>query len=124
MQLDPVRLKLLKLVKERRTDLKNVSLAIGRNAAYLHQFVQRGTPKVLPEDVRAALAEHLGCEEDELRHRKVPPRKPRTRSEAPRRFTRRRAMPRRVLAAWPRSMCAPRPGPAPSTKASRRSSRS
>ena len=57
MQLDPVRLKLLKLVKERRTDLKNVSLAIGRNAAYLHQFVQRGTPKVLPEDVRAALAE-------------------------------------------------------------------
>lgn len=80
MKLDPVRLKLLKLVKERGSDLKNVSLAIGRNAAYLHQFVHRGTPKVLPEDARAALAEHLGCEEDELRHRKVPPRKPRKRA--------------------------------------------
>jgi phage repressor protein C with HTH and peptisase S24 domain len=82
MKLDPVRLKLLKLVKERRSDLKNVSLAIGRNAAYLHQFVQRGTPKVLPEDVREALAQHLGCEEDELRHRKVPPRKPREKKTA------------------------------------------
>jgi phage repressor protein C with HTH and peptisase S24 domain len=82
MKLDPVRLKLLKLVKERGSDLKNVSLAIGRNAAYLHQFVHRGTPKVLPEDARAALAEHLGCEEDELRHRKVPPRKPRKRALA------------------------------------------
>jgi phage repressor protein C with HTH and peptisase S24 domain len=83
MRLDPVRLKLLKLVKERGSDLKNVSLAIRRNAAYLHQFVYRGTPKVLPEDVRAALAEHLSCDEDGLRHRKVPPRKPRTRSPAP-----------------------------------------
>jgi phage repressor protein C with HTH and peptisase S24 domain len=84
MRLDPVRLKLLRLVKKRGSDLKNVSLAIRRNAAYLHQFVYRGTPKVLPEDVRAALAEQLGCEEDELRHRKVPPRKPRTtRSQVP-----------------------------------------
>jgi phage repressor protein C with HTH and peptisase S24 domain len=33
--------------------------------------------------VRAALAEHLSCEEHEPRHRKVPPRKPRTRSLAP-----------------------------------------
>lgn len=82
MTIDPVRLKLLKLVKERESDLKNVSLAIGRNAAYLHQFVHRGTPKVLPEDVRSALAEHLGCEEEELRHRKVPPRKPRRRALA------------------------------------------
>jgi hypothetical protein len=39
---------------------------------------------VLPEDVRTALAEHLGCAENELRHRKVPARKPRTpRSQAP-----------------------------------------
>ena len=81
MEIDPVRLNLLKLVKGRGSDLKNVSLAIGRNAAYLHQFVHRGTPKVLPEDVRAALAQHLGCDDGELRHRKVPPRKPRTRSQ-------------------------------------------
>lgn len=81
MTIDAVRLKLIKLVKDHRSDLKNVSLAIGRNAAYLHQFVHRGTPKVLPEDVRAALAAHLGCAEDELRHTKRPPRKPRRRSE-------------------------------------------
>src|SRR5438270_711308 len=77
MHLDPVRARVLKLIEERRTDLKHVSLAIHRNAAYLHQFVFRGTPKVLPEDVRRALAEQLDIDEDTLRHRKVPPRKPR-----------------------------------------------
>jgi phage repressor protein C with HTH and peptisase S24 domain len=83
MDLDPVRLKVLKLIKDRDTDLKNASIAIGRNAAYLHQFVYRGTPKVLSEDDRAALAEHLGCESDELRHKKAPQRKPRKKA-APR----------------------------------------
>lgn len=77
MDLDPVRLKVLKLIEQNETDLKNASLAMGRNAAYLHQFVFRGTPKVLSEDDRAALARHLGCDEEELRHRKRPARKPR-----------------------------------------------
>lgn len=79
MDLDPVRLKVLKLVKDRKpaTDMKTASLAMGRNAAYLHQFVYRGTPKVLSEDDREALAEHLGCKAEELKHKKVPPRKPR-----------------------------------------------
>jgi len=57
--------------------MKTASIAMGRNAAYLHQFVYRGTPKVLSEDDREALAEHLGCKADELKHKKVPPRKPR-----------------------------------------------
>ncbi|CDK97927.1 putative repressor protein CI [Magnetospirillum gryphiswaldense MSR-1 v2] len=78
MDLDPVRLRLLQLVQEQKTDLKNLSLAIGRNAAYLHQFVFRGTPKILAEDVRQALAEHLAVEEDELRHSQIPTRKPRS----------------------------------------------
>lgn len=79
MDLDPVRLKVLKLVKDRKpaTDMKTASIAMGRNAAYLHQFVYRGTPKVLSEDDREALAEHLGCNAEELKHKKVPPRKPR-----------------------------------------------
>jgi len=79
MDLDPVRLKALKLVKDRKpaTDMKAASIAMGRNAAYLHQFVYRGTPKVLSEDDREALAEHLGCKAEELKHKKVPPRKPR-----------------------------------------------
>lgn len=82
MDLDPVRLNVLKLVKDRTppTDMKNASIAMGRNAAYLHQFVYRGTPKVLSEDDRAALAEHLGCEPDELKHKKVPRRKPRAKA--------------------------------------------
>lgn len=77
MDLDPVRLKVLKLIEKRGTNLKNASLAMGRNAAYLHQFIYRGTPKVLSEDDRAALAERLGCDEGELRHGKRPTRKPR-----------------------------------------------
>jgi phage repressor protein C with HTH and peptisase S24 domain len=78
MHLDPVRTRVLKLIEDRDTDLKNASLKIGKNAAYLHQFIFRGTPKALPEDVRKPLAEFLGVEEDALRHRRVPPRKPRS----------------------------------------------
>lgn len=68
MDLDPIRRRLLELLEENDTDLKNVSLALKRNAAYLHQFVYRGTPKVLPEDVRAGLSRILGVPEPELKH--------------------------------------------------------
>jgi phage repressor protein C with HTH and peptisase S24 domain len=82
MDLDPVRTRVLKLIEDRDTDLKNASLKIGRNAAYLHQFIFRGTPKVLPEDARQPLAEFLGVDEDSLRHRRVPPRKLRSKVSA------------------------------------------
>lgn len=49
------------------TDLKRASLACGKNHAYLHQFVHRGTPRRLPEDVRHALAAHLGVDQSVLR---------------------------------------------------------
>jgi phage repressor protein C with HTH and peptisase S24 domain len=81
MDLDPIRLRVLKLIEKKGADLKNASLAIGKNAAYLHQFAYRGTPKVLPEDTREALAKFLGVHEDQLRHREVPQRKPRARDE-------------------------------------------
>jgi phage repressor protein C with HTH and peptisase S24 domain len=68
MELDPIRLKVLALLKDRGSDLRKASLAIGRNAAYVHQYVYRGSPKVLSEDDRIALAEHRGIDEDELRH--------------------------------------------------------
>jgi len=67
-QLDPVRRRLLRMVADSDTNLRTASLAIERNAAYLHQFVHRGTPKVLAEDDREALAEHLGCSPDLLKH--------------------------------------------------------
>ena len=67
-QLDPVRRRLLRMVADSRTNLRTASLAIERNSSYLHQFIHRGTPKVLAEDDREALAEHLGCSADLLRH--------------------------------------------------------
>lgn len=69
MQLDPIRRRLLELVAHRDppTDLKKASLACGKNHAYLHQFIHRGTPRRLPEDVRWALAGHLGVDEAALR---------------------------------------------------------
>ncbi|HLJ64141.1 MAG TPA: S24 family peptidase, partial [Stellaceae bacterium] len=65
--LDPVRHYLVQMIKARRTDLATVSRRIGRNHAYLHQFIHRGTPKHLPEEVRAALGELLGVRADEFR---------------------------------------------------------
>jgi phage repressor protein C with HTH and peptisase S24 domain len=81
MKLDPVRLRVLDLIERTGTDLKKASLACGKNAAYVHQFIYRGTPKILPEDVRESLAKHLGVADHELRHLEVPPRKPAARRE-------------------------------------------
>ena len=67
-QLDPVRRRLLTLIAESGTNLRTASLAIDRNLTYLHQFITRGTPRILAEDDREALAEHLGCSPDLLRH--------------------------------------------------------
>ena len=67
-ELDPVRRRLLRLVANSRTNLRTASLAIERNPTYLHQFIHRGSPRVLAEDDREALAEYLGCSSDLLRH--------------------------------------------------------
>ena len=66
---DPVRSRLMDLIAHRDppTDLKRASLACGKNHAYLHQFVHRGTPRRLPEDARYALAAHLGVDQSVLR---------------------------------------------------------
>lgn len=67
-ELDPVRTRLLQLLTATGSNLRTASLAIGRNAAYLHQFVNRGTPKVLGEDDREMLAEQLGCRPELIRY--------------------------------------------------------
>ena len=74
-------MRVLKRIQERDTDLKKASIAIGRNAAYIHQFIYRGTPKVLPEDAREALAEFLALDVAELRPAEFPQRKPRSDTE-------------------------------------------
>ena len=76
MDLDPIRQRVLELIERTGSDLKKASLAAGKNAAYVHQFVYRGTPKILPEDVRESLAKHLGVDDRDLRHPEAPTRKP------------------------------------------------
>lgn len=47
--------------------LSEMSKALGKNHAYLQQFVTRGVPRILPEDVRPGLAVLLDCSENDLR---------------------------------------------------------
>lgn len=48
-------------------NLKQLSLALGRNHAYLQQYMRRGSPQTLPEEVRYKLAELLDIDEGILR---------------------------------------------------------
>ena len=48
--------------------LKQASRAIGRNDAYLHQYLNRGSPRYLPETVRYQLASLLGVDQATLAH--------------------------------------------------------
>ena len=69
-KMDVARRRIQALVKRDGVTLAEVSRAIGRNHAYLQQFMRRGTPRALPEEVRFALARYFGVDETELR----PPR--------------------------------------------------
>ena len=60
--LDPVRRRILELLPESRSNLRMASVAIDRNAAYLHQFIHRHTPRVLAEHDREALAGASGLQ--------------------------------------------------------------
>lgn len=64
---DPVRARILDAARDRRLGLKALSLRLGRNPSYLQQFIARGTPRRLPEDLRQALAGMLGLPEAALR---------------------------------------------------------
>lgn len=60
---DAVRALLTRLSEEKGISLKEMSEAAGKNHAYLQQFVARGSPRELPEDVRAVVASMLGIDE-------------------------------------------------------------
>lgn len=55
-----------RVARERGESLAALSRAIGRNAAYLQQFVTRGTPRRLGEVERLRLAQRLNIDEREL----------------------------------------------------------
>ncbi len=54
------------IAAERGESLAALSAMIGRNAAYLHQFVTRGSPRRLAEHDRRLLADYLGVSERAL----------------------------------------------------------
>ena len=65
-ELDPIRSRIVKLARNRGLTFKELSIAIGRNQAYLQQFVRRGSPRNLPEATRRELASILGVPETDL----------------------------------------------------------
>lgn len=65
--MDVVRRRIQALLTRDAVTLAEVSRAIGRNHAYLQQFMRRGTPKTLPEEMRIALARYFGVDEANLR---------------------------------------------------------
>lgn len=57
---------LAQLIEERGEDYAGLSRLIGRNPAYIQQFIKRGSPRRLSEDDRRLLARYFGVDESEL----------------------------------------------------------
>ena len=51
------------LIRERREDYASLSRMLGRNSAYIQQFIKRGIPRKLDEEDRAKLARYFGVSE-------------------------------------------------------------
>jgi phage repressor protein C with HTH and peptisase S24 domain len=60
-----------RLIRERREDYAALSRLIGRNAAYIQQFIKRGVPRKLDADDVQMLAEYFGVSPGELGARAV-----------------------------------------------------
>ena len=57
---------LQRLIDERGEDYASLSRLLGRNSAYVQQYIKRGSPKKLPEDDRRVLARYFGVSEELL----------------------------------------------------------
>ena len=57
---------LARLIEERGEDYAGLSRLIGRNPAYIQQFIKRGSPRRLAESDRRILARYFGVEETAL----------------------------------------------------------
>lgn len=57
------------LVRERTVgmNLSELSKGIGRNHAYFQQYLERGSPRALPEDIRDYLAPIIGLQPNDLK---------------------------------------------------------
>lgn len=64
--MDAVRKLIARSIKERGLTYKDVSIEIGKNHAYVQQFIERGIPAKLSEDVRSRLSEILDIPEADM----------------------------------------------------------
>lgn len=60
---DPPRAALRAILKQRGISYQSLSEQIGRNQAYIHQYLENGKPLKLKEDVRQAIADALDIDE-------------------------------------------------------------
>lgn len=73
---DPVRQLIVEEAEKRSETLASLSKKMGKNHAYLQQFVKRGVPAQLPEGIRSALAALLHVDENRLRGESASPLQP------------------------------------------------
>ncbi len=71
--MDKIRQLILDRANELELDLKYLSEKLGRNHAYLHQYINRGIPKRLNEQDRSNLAVYLKVSEEQLGGQKAKP---------------------------------------------------
>jgi phage repressor protein C with HTH and peptisase S24 domain len=65
-RLDGPRAELARLIEERREDYAGLSRMLGRNSAYIQQYIKRGTPRRLSEEDRRKLARYFDVDESLL----------------------------------------------------------
>ena len=64
--MDQARENLDRLIQERGVNYSSVSRLLGRNAAYIQQYIRRGSPRELDEKDRLVLSRFFGVDEKEL----------------------------------------------------------
>ena len=63
MEQEDPRFTLARLIRDNNDDYVGLSRLLGRNAAYVQQYIKRGSPKRLPEQERSVLARYFGVDE-------------------------------------------------------------
>tara|TARA_R110001592_G_scaffold289114_2_gene558209 strand:- start:345 stop:980 length:636 start_codon:yes stop_codon:yes gene_type:complete len=64
--MDDVRETLDRLIRKNKDDYSGLSRMLGRNSAYIQQFIKRGSPRKLDPDDRRRLASFYGIDEEVL----------------------------------------------------------
>lgn len=76
-KLTPARKRITAAIDSGNWDHRSLSLALGKSHAYIQQYLKRGSPRVLPEDIREKLAELIGGDPNDYRDDGLPASAPR-----------------------------------------------